>query len=679
MAPGDSEHPTSDLIDPAIVAQSCATTFPVRLSKYSHLTDTASDEFREKWKQTIGFGFDGSQGPSGNWIALAYPDCRPEESVAAIRMNDFLFAYDDYVTSVGPENAIRLIPHAKQLGMCQDSDRASPSFAGMWDANLYHLQADTYFHLMSLNRRLGARLIQGTNKFFAHTGTRRISEFASFDEFVDYRFWDAGGSFVVDLIAFTYGWTPSLADMDSASELTRLAVDMATLANDLCSFDRECLFEIDEKGNLTNAVWYLMKDLNLNVAQAKEMLIKEKILPLERKFREKRKEYLQNPAHKHMTGYLDRLEAIHSGSWFWGATCPRYNDWCHNFAFLYGDNEKLSPRDIASAKWTELAERRPLPGMDLGVKCAPEKRSERLVNANMAMAPIQYLQSVPSKNIPSIILKGMNVWVQLPNKTVDHIEKTMTCFADASLLLNDPQLGLSSSGVIPTTPSIFGLGQTMNAASLLQLLGLEECLQLGNKAATDKFICEVHNLYEAQGLDLHWRHVGRVPSIDEYMDTLHKKSRSLYCFAAHLLVPEGVVLRHVTAHDIVHFMAHMGEYLGLRDEFANFVPDKETIHSDDTIRARLSLPFVHMVQHSSRRQMLQSFLVEKSWKGKVCPADNELIKQEMETTGTMEFMKEVLVESEDRVYRKLLDIEDKTGATNFIFRLLLTRLNMFAD
>ena len=154
----------------------------------------------------------------------------------------------------------------------------------------------------------------------------------------------------------------TIADFDSVQHISRPVITATILANDLCSFEREIVTEMDSDGNINNSVWYLMKTLGLTVAEAKDWLLNHKILPLEREFTEERQKYLSQPeVSSDMQRYLELIEFMHSGNWFWSTLCPRYYKWRSDTRLhRWGNGEALS-MDFANAKWTDLSRPRPEP------------------------------------------------------------------------------------------------------------------------------------------------------------------------------------------------------------------------------------------------------------------------------------------------------------------------------
>ena len=160
--------------------------------------------------------------------------------------------------------------------------------------------------------------------------------------------------------------------------ISRPLYTAAALVNDLCSFEREVLFDLDSSGQLANAAWYLMRSRGITVSEAKERLVKENIMPLEQEFLEKRRVFLaRNDKVPHdLRRFLELIEIGHSGNWFWSATCPRYNDWRPNLAFLELEDIKATDIDIPNATCETFLQRaRPSPESGPG---EPDQNKEQI-------------------------------------------------------------------------------------------------------------------------------------------------------------------------------------------------------------------------------------------------------------------------------------------------------------
>lgn len=106
----------------------------------------------------------------------------------------------------------------------------------------------------------------------------------------------------------------------------------------------------------------------------------------------------------------------------------------------------------------------------------------------IVLGPVQYLRSIPSKNVRATVLKALNVWLKAPEDSLSRIDNIITYFHDASLLLDDIEDNSTLRRGIPVTHEVFGKSQTINTATYLYVQAFNEYLQLHNAAANKDFI-----------------------------------------------------------------------------------------------------------------------------------------------------------------------------------------------
>lgn len=121
-------------------------------------------------------------------------------------------------------------------------------------------------------------------------------------------------------------------DLDTVRHITWKAMAITILSNDLYSFEVEAMLGIQASGNISNDVWHLMKDRNITAEEAKNILLTEKLRPLEEQFLEEKAVFLEVHGKElpQLAHYLDLVELAASGNWYWGSQCYRYHSWREN-------------------------------------------------------------------------------------------------------------------------------------------------------------------------------------------------------------------------------------------------------------------------------------------------------------------------------------------------------------
>lgn len=294
---------------------------------------------------------------------------------------------------------------------------------------------------------------------------------------------------------------------------------VTTLSNDMYSFDIEATLELQAGGNLNNGVWKLMQERDITAKEAKYVLLEEKILPLEEEFMCEKSAFIRDRGRRlpELARYLELVELMVSGNWYWGSGCPRYHQWRKQLSYF--GIEQLSMLDIRTfdesidkcnaylnvvsshVKSLSKAEDWPSNGAPLkkttNMNCCELHLDEKVsffksntwkkflyINANLGnyrkhiSGPISYLQSLPSKNVRGLLIESLTSWFKVPPNKIERIEKIISSLHHASLLLDDIEDDSPLRRGKPTAHRIFGHSQTINSANFLYVQAAEQVLQL---------------------------------------------------------------------------------------------------------------------------------------------------------------------------------------------------------
>ena len=139
-----------------------------------------------------------------------------------------------------------------------------------------------------------------------------------------------GSRFNLTIIVYCCGLDLTQSDIQELIPICWPALAASALTNDLYSFNREACLEIPCNANMANAVWHLMKTTGATVAQAKHVLIEEKLLPLIHQFSANKDSFVPSVVDSgtsHRKVFLEMVALGLSGNWYWSAIADRYNRW----------------------------------------------------------------------------------------------------------------------------------------------------------------------------------------------------------------------------------------------------------------------------------------------------------------------------------------------------------------
>jgi geranylgeranyl diphosphate synthase, type III len=212
------------------------------------------------------------------------------------------------------------------------------------------------------------------------------------------------------------------------------------------------------------------------------------------------------------------------------------------------------------------------------------------------LEPFYYINSVPGKNIRSLLIDCFQVWFQVDKPDVlDSIKDIIGDLHNASLLVDDIEDNSRLRRGIPVAHAIFGIPTVLNCANYVYFLALQKCQALANTNAMAIFIEELLNLHRGQGYDITWREMSRCPSEKEYISMVQDKTGGLFRLAVGLL--QSFATKHVDT-DFTSFVNNLGLYFQIRDDYINLA-DEEYFRSktfcEDITEGKFSYPIVHCI------------------------------------------------------------------------------------
>ncbi|RAL02574.1 bifunctional terpene synthase/polyprenyl synthetase family protein [Aspergillus ibericus CBS 121593] len=680
MASGDIKFVHSDLVDREEVARVCATTLPVRISKYKDVAEKALIVFHRQWEAEVGFAFHGGSSPKGHVSAFFPPEIKPDRVEAFTWLLEYFCAHDDVVTTSGTSQT-----HPKDAPDSVGWEVRKSEASGLQVSAIKQIQSQVFLRLLKVDRNRGNLVLKAINNLSKIHETLGATDFKSWEDLLQYRVYDFGTEFSLMSIVYCCELDLTAADIEDLKSVWWPATAAAALVNDLYSFNKEVSLELPTNSTMSNAVWYLMETLNLTVSQAKELLLKEKIAPLEKQFIAKKREYLASNEKtyksKDIAYFLEMVGLGLSGNWYWSAVANRFHRWMDvpNLAGLVPSNGTVVQFDENTATCATLIKGSSLGGMINGV--SPTINIHETAKDSyhkILQQPIQYLRSVPSKNVRGTIIQALNLWLKAPDPAVRQVEALIGHLHDSSLLLDDIQDSSELRRGRPATYRVFGAPQTINAATFALTLAFEKAAPLMKSDTASGFFDEVRNLHLGQAMDLHWTRCGQCPTIAEYMEMNRLKTGALFCLASHLLYINGSFSPETIAqNDINDLMILLGQYFQARDDYINLASaqyQKEKGFAQDLDEGKFSLPLIHVMTHSPNSVLLQNILCERARHSGLSDDLKRLILDEMQDQGSLTFTEETLRSLEGKIEQQMELIERSTGVANYIFQFLLDRL-----
>ncbi|KAJ3792406.1 isoprenoid synthase domain-containing protein [Lentinula aff. detonsa] len=236
-------------------------------------------------------------------------------------------------------------------------------------------------------------------------------------------------------------------------------------------------------------------------------------------------------------------------------------------------------------------------------------------NESAILAPYTYLTSAPSKETLRHLANALNDWLKVESTQLELIIKIAQALQNDSLLFDDIEDGSELRRGQPVANSVYGLPQTVNAASYIVIMVYKDALELHAIMNKTNFIPgstpveiiteELLNAHRGQGMDILWRDHVRCPSEDEYIDMIKNKTASLFRILMRLMMACATERKDVNFIPLIDLIGVMYQ---IRDDYSNL---RDASYSDtkgfaeDLTEGKFSFPLVHAIRaNESNTQLL---------------------------------------------------------------------------
>ncbi|KAF9884146.1 geranylgeranyl pyrophosphate synthetase [Aspergillus nanangensis] len=277
-----------------------------------------------------------------------------------------------------------------------------------------------------------------------------------------------------------------------------------------------------------------------------------------------------------------------------------------------------------------------------------------LENEKVVMGPYDYMLQHPGKDIRRQLINAFNVWLKVPPKSLDIINRVVGMLHTSSLLIDDVEDNSVLRRGVPVAHTIYGTAQTINSANYVYFLALQEVQKLNNPVAIDIYCQELLNLHRGQGMDLFWRDTITCPTEEEYLEMVGNKTGGLFRLAIKLMQAESS-----TGKDCVTLVNVMGLIFQICDDYLNLANTTYTQNKglcEDLTEGKFSFPIIHSIRQNPNNHQLINILKQRT--------KSEEVKlyavSYMESTGSFRHTQNVVRELREKALA-LIDEIDNSG------------------
>ncbi|EJT79122.1 hypothetical protein GGTG_04211 [Gaeumannomyces tritici R3-111a-1] len=190
------------------------------------------------------------------------------------------------------------------------------------------------------------------------------------------------------------------------------------------------------------------------------------------------------------------------------------------------------------------------------------------------MDPCNYICSMPSKGVRSLLIQSLRVWFPTSEESVAHIQRIVDLLHNSSLILDDIEDGSGLRRSFPATHVVYGEAQAINSATYMFVQAVQLVRRLRNDSSLDLLLEELECLFLGQSWDLYWRHNLQMPTEAQYMEMVDNKTGAMFRLLARLLMSERsqsgwTSAKAVDASSLGRLCQLFGRFFQVRDDFMN--------------------------------------------------------------------------------------------------------------
>ncbi|KAJ5138841.1 geranylgeranyl pyrophosphate synthase [Penicillium bovifimosum] len=285
------------------------------------------------------------------------------------------------------------------------------------------------------------------------------------------------------------------------------------------------------------------------------------------------------------------------------------------------------------------------------------------------------IPSLPSKGFREAFIDALNVWLALPDSSLQTIKLISQKLHTCSLMLDDIEDSSPLRRGKPATHTVFGPASTINSANWILIDVMGDVQELQTPQCMDIVIEELRNLFVGQSFDLYWTQQGECPTEEEYLEMVSQKTGGLFNLLARLMkqCTQSLHLRAIS----LDFVSLLGQYFQIRDDYMNLIDDVYTEGKgfcEDLDEGKFSFPIVHAWHCTPPDLVMRGIIREGKASGSLSVPHKKMILSHLHEAGSMEYTLQAMKKLQIRINNDLEHVEKEAGCENWVMRLLVHKL-----
>ncbi|KAF7342546.1 Terpenoid synthase [Mycena sanguinolenta] len=297
------------------------------------------------------------------------------------------------------------------------------------------------------------------------------------------------------------------------------------------------------------------------------------------------------------------------------------------------------------------------------------------------LGPFTYVSALPGKGIRHDLLHALNVWMNVPEDKLKIIANLVAALHNASLMLDDIEDNSKLRRGSPATHRIFGIPQTINAATYVHCATYQELYGLEGTGIEHRELSkllteELKSLHYGQGLDLLWRDSMQCPTEDEYIEMVKGKTGGLLRIGVRLMMARPTNDSNISfRRDYVPLINLVGVHFQIRDDFINLRSKMYSASkgfAEDMEEGKFSFPIIHAIHVDGPSRQMINVLQQRP----TTPTLKTYAINHMEQkTDSFEYTLSILEGLECEIRKQIFQLGGNAALTKIIDALHIGREN----
>lgn len=451
------------------------------------------------------------------------------------------------------------------------------------------------------------------------------------------------------LLEFSLGITLSQQEAKQIYHIVKVADRIFANTNDYFSWE----VERESADRTSNSIRVLIEVDGLSEQQAKEKL-KTEVLEDEKRYQRlsKRVLYSSSTMPARVKRFIVMLEVLLGGHHLWCAACERYQA------------RKPSSKNEKNVNMVE----------EKSEKTDLHFSGSSTLDDSALHDPVNYIRSLPSKNMRSKVIDAFNIWLKIPNEAAEMIEATIADIHQSTLILDDIQDSSSLRRGFAATHKVFSQAECINSATYMVARAASTVAWYTDQPELVRILLTgLKDLALGQSWDLNWKATGHCPSIAEYMEMVDGKTGAMFEMTIRMMDQCSSGDKWPMS-EFLELSKILGRWYQIRDDYQNLQDDQYSAQKgfcEDLDEGKPSYPLaVCCSKDPAAQRIIMGIFREKQAGAPLGLHVKMQILDLFRRTGTLEHTWEALQELQSKAEVAILDLELALGEENSKFRAI---------